>query len=172
VSDAAAVVTGPYYEDLEEGSVLKSHMGRTITEIDNSLFTHLILNSNQIHFNEPYAEKTAYGRTVVNSTFTLALITGLATLDTSQNAFCNLGWHDVRLQAPVFVGDTLWAESEILKKRESRSRPELGIVEIRSRGINQDNRVVLEFRRNFMLYKRAAHAEIAAFPETRDEWTV
>jgi acyl dehydratase len=102
----------------------------------------------------------------VNSTFTLALITGLTVADTSENAAANLGWDAVRLPAPVFVGDTLWAESEILERRESRSRPDTGIVRMRCRGLNQDGVCVIEFERTFLVYKRGAEAAASAFPVT------
>ena len=113
---------GRFYEDFDVGDVYRSRLGRTVTEADNVWFTCLTMNTNQVHFNEAYAAGTLYGKVLVNSTFTLALITGLTVADTSENAAANLGWDAVRLPAPVFVGDTLWAESEILELRESRSR--------------------------------------------------
>lgn len=164
--------TGPFYEDLEVGDVYMSHIGRTVTETDNILFTHLILNFNQVHFNYPYAEATRFHKPVVNSTLTLALITGLSTPDTSQNAFANLGWTDVKLRNPVFIGDTLWAETEILEKRDSKSNQSVGIVSVRSRGINQNSEVVIEFRRSFMIYKRNGPELPTVTPRTADEWTV
>lgn len=133
-------------------------------------FTCLTLNTNQVHFNHVYAQKTLYERPLVNSTLTLALVTGLTVADTSENAAANLGWDDVRLPAPVFVGDTLWAESEILSLRASGSRPKVGIVAMRCRGVNQDGNVVIEFRRSFMLYRRAASA--TRFPVPQSDWTV
>ncbi len=108
----------------------------------------------------------------MDSTFTLALITGMTVPDISENATANLGWTDVRLPKPVFEGDTLWAESEILEKRESRSNPSVGIVTARSRGINQRHEVVIEFRRTFMIYKRTAPEAADLFPGTDDGWTV
>ncbi len=164
--------TGPFYEDLEVGDSFTSHIGRTVTETDNILFTHLILNFNQVHFNYPYAEATRFGKPVVNSTLTLALVTGLSTPDTSQNAFANLGWADVKLRNPVFVGDTLWAQTEILEKRDSKSNQSVGIVSVRSRGINQKSEVVIEFRRSFMIYKRDGPELPSVTPQTEDEWTV
>jgi acyl dehydratase len=167
-----SAATGPYYEDLEVGDLYMSHIGRTVTETDNILFTHLILNFNQVHFNYPYAQATRFRKPVVNSTLTLALITGLSTPDTSQNAFANLGWSDVKLRNPVFVGDTLWAETEILEKRDSKSNQSVGIVLVRSRGINQSGEVVIEFRRSFMIYKRDGPELPSVTPRTADEWTV
>jgi acyl dehydratase len=108
----------------------------------------------------------------VNSTFTLALVTGMTVPDTSENAAANLAWTDIKLPKPVFVGDTLWAESEITDKRESKSNPNVGIVTMRCRGINQRHEVVIEFRRTFMVYRRDAPEVEDAFPVTDEEWTV
>jgi acyl dehydratase len=159
---------GRFYEDFDVGDVFRSRLGRTITEADNVWFTCLTMNTNQVHFNEAYAARTLYGKVLVNSTFTLALITGLTVADTSENAAANLGWDAVRLPAPVFVGDTLWAESEILELRESRSRPDTGIVRMRCRGINQDGGCVIEFERTFLIYKRDAEAAASSFPAVAD----
>jgi itaconyl-CoA hydratase len=163
---------GRFYEDLEVGDIFRSRLGRTITDVDNIWFTLLTLNTNQVHFNAPYAERTRFGRPLVDSTFTLALITGMTVPDISENATANLGWTDVRLPRPVYEGDTLWAESEILEKRESRSNPSVGIVTARSRGINQRHEVVIEFRRTFMIYKRSAPEALDMFPESEDSWGV
>jgi len=161
---------GPFYETLNVGDVLRSRLGRTVTEADNVWFTCLTMNTNQIHFNTEYAARTTYGQCLVNSTLTLALVTGLSVVDTSENAAANLGWDRVSLPKPVFVGDTLWAESEILEKRDSRSNQAVGIVRIRSRGINQRREVVVEFERTFMVYKQ--HGETAAsFPGTDTAWS-
>src|SRR3984893_13410729 len=122
---------GRFYEDFEVGDSFRSRIGRTITETDNIWFTNLTMNTNQIHFNTPYAERSQFGKPLVNSAFTLALVTGLTVPDTSENAAANLAWTDIKLPKPVFVGDTLWAESEILETRESSSRPSLGIVAMR-----------------------------------------
>jgi itaconyl-CoA hydratase len=163
---------GRFFEDFEVGDVFRSRLGRTVTETDNVWFTCLTMNTNQVHFNAPFAERTRFGRPLVNSTFTLALVAGLSVPDTSENAAANLGWTDIKLPNPVFVGDTIWVESEILDLRESRSRPNVGIVGVRTRGINQGREVVVEYRRSFMIYKRDA-AEVAdAFPITDAEWTV
>jgi len=173
MSDSAGLTRewrGRYFEDLEVGDIFRSRLGRTITDSDNVWFTCLTLNTNQVHFNHVYAQQTLYERPLVNSTLTLALVTGLTVADTSENAAANLGWEDVRLPAPVFVGDTIWAESEILSLRASRSRPEVGIVGMRCRGINQNGTVVIEFRRSFMLYRSVAAA--ASFPEPRSDWTL
>jgi acyl dehydratase len=169
---APKVWRGRFYEDFDVGDVFRSRFGRTITETDNVWFTCLTMNTNQVHFNAPHAERTQFGRPLVNSTFSLALVTGMTVPDTSENAAANLSWTDIKLPRPVFAGDTLWAESEITEKRESRSKPNVGIVSMRSRGINQRGEVVIEFKRTFMVYKRDAPEASDAFPVTDDDWTV
>ncbi len=169
---AAKEWRGRFFEDVEVGDVYRSRLGRTISEVDNVWFTCLTMNTNQIHFNAPYAERTRFGQMLVDSTFTLALVTGLTVPDTSENAAANLEWTDIKLPAPVFAGDTIWAESEILSKRESRSNPGVGIVSMRCRGINQRREVVCEFRRSFIIYRRGAPEATDAFPGTDAEWTV
>jgi len=169
---APKVWRGRFYEDFDVGDVFRSRFGRTITETDNVWFTCLTMNTNQVHFNVPHAERTQFERPLVNSTFTLALVTGMTVPDTSENGAANLSWTDIELPRPVFAGDTLWAESEITDKRESRSKPNVGIVSMRSRGINQRGEVVIEFKRTFMVYKRDAPEAADAFPVTDDDWTV
>jgi itaconyl-CoA hydratase len=156
MNQAPKVWRGRFFEDFDVGDVYRSRLGRTVTEADNIWFTCLTLNTNQIHFNTPYAASTRFERPLVNSTFTLALITGLSVADTSENAVANLGWSDVRLPHPVFIGDTLWAESEILEMRRSRSRPDVGIVSIKTRGVNQQAQEVITFERSFMVPLRDA----------------
>jgi len=163
---------GRFYEDFEVGDVFRSRFGRTITETDNVWFTCLTMNTNQVHFNVPFAERTRFGRPLVNSTFTLALVTGMTVPDTSENATANLAWTDIKLPHPVFAGDTLWAESEITDLRESGSNPSVGIVTMRSRGVNQRREVVIEFQRTFMVYKREASEVEDSFPGTDADWTV
>jgi itaconyl-CoA hydratase len=172
VRAAPKVWRGRFYEDFDVGDVFRSRFGRTVTEYDNLLFTCLTMNTNSIHFDVPYAESTRFGKILVNSTFTLALITGMTVPDTSEHAAANLAWTDIKLPNPVFAGDTLWAESEILDKRESASNASVGIVTMRCRGINQRSEVVIEFRRTFMIYKRDAPEGEASFPGTDAEWTV
>jgi acyl dehydratase len=150
---------GRFFEDLEVGDRFRSRIGRTITEADNVWFTCLTHNTNQIHFNDVYAAELPYDRALVNSTLTLALVTGLTVPDVSENAVANLSWTDIVLPRPVFVGDTLWAETEVLTLRLSESRPELGIVGVRSRGINQRDEVVIQFTRSFMLKRRSQRHE-------------
>jgi acyl dehydratase len=169
---APKVWRGRFYDDFEVGDVFQSRLGRTITETDNVWFTCLTLNTNQVHFNHEFAAGTEFGRPLVNSTFTLALVTGMSVPDTSENATANLSWTDIKLPNPVYVGDTLWSETEIVSKRESRSRPSVGIVGVRCRGINQRREVVIEFQRTFMVYKRDAPEVTDTFPGTDTDWTV
>jgi itaconyl-CoA hydratase len=172
-TDAAPKVwRGRFYEDFEAGDVFRSRLGRTVTQTDNIWFTCLTLNTNQVHFNAVHAERGLYGKPLVNSAFTLALITGMTVPDTSENAAANLAWTDITLPNPVFEGDTLWAESEILETRESASRPTMGIVSMRCRGINQRREVVIEFKRTFLVVKRGAPEAQAAFPGTDETWRV
>jgi acyl dehydratase len=163
---------GRFYEDFRVGDVYRSRLGKTVTRTDNQWFTLLTLNTNQVHFNAVYAERTRFGQPLVNSTFTLALVTGMSVPDTSENATANLSWTDISLPNPVFEGDTLWAESEVLDMRESASRPQVGIVSVRTRGVNQRREVVVEFRRTFMVYRRDAEEAAERFPQTDAEWTV
>jgi itaconyl-CoA hydratase len=163
---------GRFFEDFDVGDVYRSRLGRTITDTDNIWFTCLTMNTNQVHFNAEFAAGTRFGRPLVNSCLTLALVTGLSVPDTSENATANLSWTDVHMPNPVFVGDTLWAESEILDLRASGSRPNVGIVSLRTRGVNQDGVVILEFCRTFMVYRRSAAEVTAGFPETTQAWTV
>jgi itaconyl-CoA hydratase len=163
---------GRFLEDFEVGDVYRSRLGRTITETDNIWFTCLTMNTNQMHFNSEYAARTEFGRSLVVSSLTLAVVLGLSVADTSENASANLGWGDIKLPKPVFAGDTLWAESEVLSLRESRSRPSSGIVGIRTRGINQRAEVVIEFTRSFMVFKRDAPEVDGTFPTIDQPWTV
>jgi len=145
---------GRIFEDFEVGDVYVHPLGRTVTTTDNMWFTLLTQNTNPLHFDHAYAARTEFKRPLVDSTFTLALVTGQSVSDLSQNALANLGWEDVRLPHPVFEGDTLYARSEVLEARASRSRPHVGIVRVRTTGVNQDGTPVIEFTRAFMVYKR------------------
>lgn len=145
---------GRYFEDFAVGHVYEHRPGRTITESDNTWFTLLTMNQHPIHFDKEYARHSEFGRPLVNSTFTLALVAGMSVSDTSQKAVANLGWTDIALTAPVFVGDTIYAESEVLEKRESRSRPTQGIVRIATRGLKADGAVFMSFERNMLVPKR------------------
>lgn len=158
------------YEDFTVGDVYRSAVGRTVTETDNLLFTMLTLNTNELHFNEEAAKQTEWGRPLVNSTFTLALVLGLSVADTSQAGAVNLGWTEIRLPHPVFVGDTIWAETEVTGVRESQSRPTHGVVSVRTRGVNQRREVVCEFARSFLIARQADAVD--AFPGTDETWRV
>jgi itaconyl-CoA hydratase len=163
---------GRYFEDIEVGDVYRSRLGRTLEETDNTWFTLLTCNTNQVHFNAEFAAKTPFGRPLVNSCLTLSVVVGLTVADTSENAMANLSWESIKLPIPVYAGDTLWAESEVLETRESTSRPNVGIVGVRSRGINQRGEVVCEFRRTFMIYRRTAPEVANLFPVVETEWSV
>ncbi len=145
---------GLCYEDFEVGDVYEHWPGRTITETDNIWFTNLTMNTHPLHFDLEYASHSEFGRPLVNSTFTLALVAGMTVSSTSQKAIANLGWEEVKLPAPVFVGDTLYARTEVLGKRESASRPSAGIVRVRHIGLNQDGTTVLDMTRSFLAAKK------------------
>jgi len=145
---------GRFYEDFEVGDEYEHPLGRTVTATDNSWFTLLTQNTAPLHFDQHYAAQTEFGRPLVNSCFTLALVTGQSVTDVSQNVMANLGWDEVRMPSPVFEGDTVYSRSEVLDKRESSSRPSVGLITVRTTGYNQDGKVVLSFRRTVMVYKR------------------
>ncbi len=160
--------TGRFYEDFEIGDVYRSRMGRTVTDVDNIWFSLLTANANQIHFNTEYARKTEFGRPLMNSIFTLGVVVGLSATDVSENGFA-LGWDQITLPHPVYAGDTLYAETEVMEKRESRSRPEQGIVKVRTRGLNQDGKVVIDYTRAIMVWKRAFAPKRDLFPDLVSE---
>jgi acyl dehydratase len=145
---------GRFFEDFTVGDVYQHPLGRTVTTTDNIWFTLLTQNTAPIHFDHHYAAQTEFGRPLVDSTFTLALVTGQSVTDISQNVFANLGWDDVRLPHPVFEGDTIYSRSEVLEARASSSRPTVGIVTVRTTGYNQDGTVVIVFKRTIMVYRR------------------
>lgn len=143
---------GRVFEDFEPGDIFEHRLGRTVTQTDNIWFTLLTVNNNPIHFDAAYASRTEFKRPLVDSTFTLALVTGLSVSDVSLNAI-NLGWDEVRLPAPVFEGDTLYAQTEVVETRASKSRPTMGIVKLRTTGFNQEGVTVIEFFRTIMVYR-------------------
>jgi len=145
---------GRVFEDFEVGDVYEHPLGRTLLAADNVWFTCLTMNTNPIHFDAVYAAQTEFKKPLMNSCFTLALVTGQSVTDLTQNAVANLGWDEVRLPHPVFEGDTIYAKSEVLETRESKSRPNAGIVRVKTTGINQDGTPVIEFKRTFMVWKR------------------
>jgi len=145
---------GRYYEELTVGDTYKHWPGRTITAADNTWFTLLTMNQHPLHFDEEYAKGTEFGKPLVNSALTLAIVAGMSVADVSQKAIANLGWTDIVMPAPVFNGDTLYAESTVLEKRESKSRPNAGIVEFHHKAIKQDGKLVAECHRNAFIIKR------------------
>ena len=147
---------GRYYEDFEIGDIYEHRPGRTISEADNTWFTLLTMNQHPVHFDAVYAAKSEFGKPLVNSCLTLSIVCGMSVSDVSQKAIANLGWTDIKLTHPVYPGDTLYAESEVLAKRESKSRPDAGIVSVRTIGKNQNGDVVCSFDRT-MLVQRHSH---------------
>ncbi len=150
---------GRYFEDFEVGHIYQHRPGRTISEVDNTWFTLLTMNTHPLHFDAEYAKASEFGKVLVNSAFTVSLVVGMSVSDVSQKAIANLGWKEIKLPAPVFVGDTLYAESEVLGKRESASRPTAGIVTVRTWGKKSDGTVVCEFDRNMLIPKRGHGVE-------------
>jgi len=157
---------GRYFEDFAVGDIYRCRQGRTVTENDNIWFSLLTNNTNQIHINNEFGKKTEFGKCLMNSTLTLAIVTGMGVADISENGFA-LGWDEVRLPNPLFAGDTLYTESEVLEKRESKSKPQWGIVKVRSRGIQQDGIVVIEFMRTVMVWKKAHAPQRDIFPDIK-----
>ena len=154
--------SGLYWEDFVEGDVFEHRPGRTVLDVDNTYFTLLTLNVQQVHFDAAYAAKTEWKKMLVDSTFTLALLTGMSVRTVSAKVVANLGWDKVKATHPVFAGDTLYAESTVLSKRESKSRPTQGIVIVSTRGINQDGREVMTFERTMLVHRRGHSPEEAA----------
>lgn len=157
--------SGRCYEDFKVGQVIKHPLGRTISPADNRWSTLLAVNTNPIHFDAHYASQTEFEQPLVNSPYVLALVTGLSVADISRYAV-NLGWDEVRLPAPVFEGDTIYAQTEILSARESKSRPNMGLVEVKTTGFKQDGTVVMTFRRTILVYKRGHVPKVPA-PELK-----
>lgn len=150
---------GRFYEDFEVGDVYEHRPGRTITETDNTWFTLLTMNTHPMHFDQEYASKSEFGRCIVCSPFTVALMVGMSVTDVSQKAIANLGWTDIKLTHPLYAGDTLTCESEVLDKRESKSRPGAGIVTVKTTGFNQDDTVVCTFSRTMLIARRGHSIE-------------
>ena len=147
---------GRYYEDFQVGYIYEHRPGRSITETDNIWFTLLTMNTHPLHFDNEYASKSEFGKALVNSCLTLSIVVGMSVRDVSQHAIGNLGWNNVALTAPVFVGDTIYAESEVLSKRESKSRPTQGIVTVKTVGTKQDGTQFISFERTVLVPKRGA----------------
>src|SRR5919197_1176580 len=160
--------SGRYLEDFDVGDVYQHPLGRTVTETDNIWMTLLTQNTAPIHFDSHYTAQTEFCRRLVDSTFTLALVTGQSVTDVSQNVMANLGWDEVRLPNPVFEGDTIYSQSEVLSCRPSQSRPEVGIVEVATTGFNQDGKVVITFRRTLLVYRRGSGPQIPRLRPSSD----
>jgi acyl dehydratase len=150
---------GRYFEDFNIGDIYEHRPGRTISETDNTWFTLLTMNTHPMHFDAEYAKHSEFGRCIICSPLTVALIVGMSVTDVSQKAIANLGWKEIRLPFPLFAGDTLTAESEVLDKRESKSRPNAGLVTVKSRGFNQNGKLVCEFDRTILVARRGFETE-------------
>lgn len=150
---------GRYYEDFTVGDTYEHRPGRTITETDNTWFTLLTMNTHPLHFDAEFAKHSEFGKPIVASPFTVALMVGMSVTDVSQKAIANLGWNAIKLTHPVFAGDTLTSESTVLDKRESKSRPNAGIVSVKTLGHNQDGTLVCEFERTMLIAKRGYDVE-------------
>lgn len=151
---------GRCFEDFEVGHIYEHRPGRTVNETDNTWFTLITMNTHPLHFDAAYAAKSEFGRPLVNSCLTLSIVVGMSVSDVSQKAIGNLGWNDIKLTAPVFCGDTLYAESEVLEKRESASRPTQGIVTVRTLGKKADGTVFISFERTVLVPKRGHEIDV------------
>ena len=145
---------GRYFEEFEVGDVYEHRPGRTISEADNTWFTLLTMNQHPLHFDFAYAAKSEFGKPLVNSCLTLSIVAGMSVSDLSQKAIANLGWDKIKLTAPVFIGDTIYAESEVLAKRESKSRPTQGIVTVKTVGKKADGSEFMSYERTMLIPKR------------------
>ncbi len=162
---------GRFFEDFDVGDVYRHPLGRTVMDVDNSWMTLLTQNTAPIHFDRHYSSQTEFGQPLVDSTFTLALVTGQSVTDISMNVMANLGWDRVRLPNPVYEGDTIYSETEVLNKRESKSRPNVGVVTVRTIGFNQEGTIVITFERTIMVYKRGQGPGHASVEPKWDERT-
>lgn len=154
--------TGRLFEDFTVGDVYYHPFGKTVTQADNQQFTLVTQNVAKTHVDANFAAQTEFGRPLVNSTFTLALVTGQSTIDLSMNVFANMGWDEVRMPAPVFEGDTVYSRSKVLSVRGSSSRPNLGLVTVATEGYNQNGIVVISYRRTFMVYRQGHLPSVTA----------
>ena len=163
---------GRFYEDFEIGDLYQHPLGRTVSESDNTWFTLLTMNTSQMHFNTQYAAQSEFKQRIVVSTLTIAIAVGQSVTDLTQNAFANLGWTDIKMTYPVYAGDTLWSESLVTEMRESASRPDAGIVTVKTRTLNQDGVEVCSFFRTFYVHKHSARDTTRAFPVADEPLTV
>ena len=150
---------GRYFEDFRPGDVYEHRPGRTVSEADNTWFTLLTMNTHPLHFDAEYGKASEFGRCVVASPLTLAILVGMSVTDVSQKAIANLGWKEIRMTAPVFIGDTLYAESKVLDKRESKSRPNAGLVTVSTTGLNQHGKTICSFERTILVARRGHSVE-------------
>ena len=168
-SDGGGTVswTGRYFEDFQVGAMYRHPLGRTVTATDNSWLTLLTQNTAPLHFDTHYAAQTEFGRPLVDSTFTLALVTGQSVTDISQHVMANLGWDRVRMPNPLFEGDTVYSQSEVLAARPSKSRPDVGVVTVRTVGFTAEGRIVITFERTLLVYRRGHGPR---FADVRPVW--
>jgi acyl dehydratase len=157
---------GRFFEDFTPGDLYRSRIGRTVTETENIQFTLLTNNTNQIHFNADYGKRSGFDGCLVNSLLTISIVTGLSVPDVSENGVA-LGWTEIRLPHPVYPGDTLYSETEVVDARESKSRPQQGIVTVKTRGYNQHGDLVVEMERAVLVWKRAHAPAKDLFPEPK-----
>ena len=150
---------GRYFEDFNIGDIYEHRPGRTLTETDNTWFTLLTMNTHPMHFDAEYAKHSEFGKCIICSPLTVALMVGMSVTDVSQKAIANMGWTDIRMTHPLFAGDTLLSESEVMAKRESKSRPNAGLVTVKTRGFNQDDVLVCDFERTVLIPKRGEGVE-------------
>jgi acyl dehydratase len=150
---------GRYFEDFIVGDVYEHRPGRTINETDNTWFTLLTMNTHPLHFDAEYGKASEFGRCIVCSPLTVSILVGMSVSDISQKAIANMGWTDIRMTAPVFAGDTLYAETEVLEKRDSKSRPQAGLVKVLTTGRNQAGTVVCTFERTVLVARRGHAVE-------------
>lgn len=159
--------SGRFFDDFAVGDIYRSRLGRTVTEYDNIHFSLMTNNTNQLHFNRAYGAATNWGKCLVNSALTLAIVAGMGVSDVSENGFA-LGWDRISLPNPVFPGDTLFSESEVISKRESQSRTGQGIVKVGTRGYNQRGEVVIEYERSVMVWKKSHAPNMDIWPTTTE----
>ena len=150
---------GRYFEDFKVDDIYEHRPGRTITETDNTWFTLLTMNTHPLHFDSEYAAASEFGRCLICSPLTVALLVGMSVSDVSQKAIANLGWSDIKMTHPLYAGDTLYGESKVVEVRPSKSRPEAGLITVDTIGRNQDDKVVCTFRRTMLVARRGKAVE-------------
>ena len=153
---------GRYFEDFEQGDIYEHRPNRTLTETDNTWFTLLTMNTHPMHFDAEYAKHSEFRKCIICSPLTVAVLAGMSVTDVSQKAIANMGWTDIKMTHPLFAGDTLSGESEVLNKRESKSRPNAGLITVKTRGFNQDKILVCEFERTILVAKQGFENEVMA----------